>query len=307
MELARAEIAGSGNPVKAFKLNWRYYLALTKPTIALLVIVTMVPALFLAQDTLPSISVFLASLAGTFLASSSAGAFNHFVDQEVDRGMVRTKMRPLASGQLESRSGLYFAIALGVASVFILAVWTTEAAVWLALAANAFYVLFYTMYLKRRTAQNIVIGGAAGAVGPLIGWAAVTGNLFHWVPWALFFVIFLWTPPHFWALALKYKDDYGRAGIPMLPVVAGDDETRKQIYWYALGLIPVVALVYTSPLLGWGSLTVNLALTLYFVYLARRLYRSKSNDFAMPVFHYSCFYLFGIFGSIAIERLLTVL
>jgi heme o synthase len=307
MELVTTEIAGGESKEKVTPLNWRYYLALTKPTIGLLVVVTMVPALFLAQQTLPSLSVVFAALCGTFLASCSAGAFNHVVDLEVDRGMVRTRMRPLASGRLDGRSGLYFAVGLGFASILILSIWTTPAAVWLSVAANAFYVLFYTMYLKRRTPQNIVIGGAAGAVGPLIGWAAVAGDVSNWVPWALFGIIFLWTPPHFWALALKYKDDYGRAGIPMLPVVAGDEETRKQIYWYALSLVPVVGLVYTSPLLGWGSLAVNMMLTIYFAYLARKLYLAKTNDFAMPVFHYSCFYLFGIFGAITVERLLAVM
>ncbi|MCX6124308.1 MAG: heme o synthase, partial [Proteobacteria bacterium] len=224
------------------------------------------------------------------------------VDFDIDQQMIRTRKRPVASGKVQPLQAGFFATALGVLSIALLWHETTWLAAFVALAANAFYVLFYTMYLKRRTVQNIVIGGAAGAVGPLIGWAAVTGQI-GWPAWVLFAIIFIWTPPHFWALALKYKDDYAAAGVPMMPVIYGDDVTRRQMFFYSLALIPLVVSLSIYSGAGLLYLIPSLGLTLYFVWLAWKLWRTRDNVNAMPLFHYSCLYLFGIFGSLMIDCL----
>lgn len=285
--------------------TWRDYFNLTKPTITLLVVVTVLPGILLAVDgELPKMSLIVFSLVGTWLASSSAAVFNHLVDAEIDRHMVRTRRRPVASGRVPNTSAMIFGAVLGVMSFLVLALGASLVAAVIAVLANAFYVLFYTMYLKRRTEQNIVIGGAAGAVGPLIGWASVDSTI-GWPALVLFLIIFLWTPPHFWALALKYKDDYAAAGIPMMPVVRGEESTRRQILLYTLTLFPVVGsltwfgaagLVY---LLGAGIFTA------YFAFMAWKLFRSRDDKFAMPLFHYSCLYLFGVFGALIVDRLLS--
>jgi protoheme IX farnesyltransferase len=283
--------------------SWMDFFQLTKPTISLLVVVTVVPGLLLAIPAqIPSMNLIMAALIGTWLASSSAAVFNHLVDADIDQQMVRTRKRPVASGRVPNAQAALFATTLGVFSVAILGILTTWMAAFIAVAANAFYVLFYTMYLKRRTVQNIVIGGAAGAVGPLIGWAAVNGQV-GWPAWVLFAIIFFWTPPHFWALALKYKDDYAAAGVPMMPVVRGEDVTRKQMFLYTLCLIPLVVSISFFGAAGLIYLIPSLALTLYFVWLAWKLYRSRDNTHAMPLFHYSCLYLFGIFGSLMLDCL----
>lgn len=290
--------------VKARAVSWRDFFQLTKPTISLLVVVTVVPGLLLATpNSIPSMNLILAALIGTWLASSSAAVFNHLVDADIDQQMVRTRKRPVASGRVPNTSAALFAVILGLISFVMLWVLTTPTAALVALAANAFYVLFYTMYLKRRTVQNIVIGGAAGAVGPLIGWAAVDGQM-PWPAWVLFAVIFMWTPPHFWALALKYKDDYAAAGVPMMPVVYGDETTRRQMFYYTLGLIPLIASLSVFGVAGMIYLIPSLGLTLYFAWLAWRLMRSRTNHLAMPLFHYSCLYLFGIFGALMADALL---
>jgi protoheme IX farnesyltransferase len=289
--------------VRSQSASWMDYFQLTKPTISLLVVVTVIPGLLLASESIPSMRTILAALMGTWLASSSAAVFNHFVDSNIDQQMARTKRRPVASGRVQTSTALVFGTVLGLLSIAVLAWFTTIEAAVIAVAANVFYVVVYTMYLKPRTVQNIVIGGAAGAVGPLIGWAAVDGSL-GWPAWVLFAVIFMWTPPHFWALAIKYKDDYRAAGIPMMPVVRGDDVTRRQMFWYSLSLVPLVASLYWFGAAGWIYLLVSMSLTLVFVWLAWKLWRTKDNRHAMPLFHYSCLYLFGVFGALMADLLL---
>jgi heme o synthase len=287
--------------------SWRDYFQMTKPTITLLVVVTVFPGILLASPGhIPHMTLVLASLVGTWLASSSAAVFNHLVDADIDRNMTRTYRRPVASGRVVQRNAIIFATALGLLSVTILGFYTTWLAAVVAVAANAFYVLFYTMYLKRRTVQNIVIGGAAGAVGPLIGWASVEPTIGA-PAWLLFLVIFLWTPPHFWALAMKYKDDYAAAGVPMMPVVKGEESTRRQMFWYAASLIPVVASLFVMGAAGWIYLVIAMAFTLYFVWLAGKFMVTRDSGLAMPLFHYSCLYLFGVFGGLMIDRLAAVL
>lgn len=284
--------------------QWRNLLQMTKPTIGLLVVITAIPSLLLAEKAMPSLKVILGCLAGTMLASMSAGVFNHLVDAGLDFKMARTKRRPLPSGNTNPTQAAITATALGAISFTLLVLTTTWTAAWIALAANAFYVLIYTKFLKPRTPQNIVWGGAAGCVGPLIGWASVTGGV-AWPALVLFGIIFAWTPPHFWALALKYKGDYAQAGIPMYPVVYGDEKTRKAILGYTLTLVPLVISLFVFRAAGMVYLFPALAMTLYFVWLALRLYREHSNERAMGFFYYSCIYLFGVFGALALDSLIT--
>jgi protoheme IX farnesyltransferase len=260
--------------------------------------------MFLAAGAFPSPWLMLAATFGTFLSSASSSVFNHLLDSDLDQIMKRTRSRPVASKEVPEAIAFAFGIILGSLSLLILYFFTTPLAAAVALGANLFYALIYTLVLKRHTVQNIVIGGAAGAVGPLIGWAAVDATGIGWPAWTLFMVVFFWTPPHFWALALKYKSDYAQAKVPMLPVIAGDETTRKQMFLYCLTLIPIVFALYGGGQAGLIYLIPSMAATIYFVWLTFKLYRSHENTLAMPVFHYSCLYLFGIFGSLALDQLL---
>lgn len=283
----------------------RALFSMTKPTISLLVVITAIPGLLLASPRLPGLTVMFACLAGTMLASMSAGVFNHLVDIGIDHQMNRTKRRPLPSGTATQAGATAFALVLGFLSFGMLWHWTTPMAAWISLAANIFYVLVYTKYLKPRTPQNIVLGGAAGCVGPLIGWAAASGTI-GWPAWVLFGIIFMWTPPHFWALALKYKDDYAGAGIPMFPVVYGDEKTRLYILLYTIGLIPLVCALFIFRVAGLIYLVPAVAMTLYFAWLAARQYLEHNNSKSMSFFLYSCLYLFGIFGALSLDRLVQM-
>ena len=266
-------------------------------------VVTIIPALLLASQGLPPLITSLAALVGTYLASASASVFNHLLDADLDQVMNRTRGRPVPSGLVSPQGAFTFGAVLGAASLVVLYTWTTPLAATVAFLANAFYVLGYTLCLKRYTDQNIVIGGAAGAVGPLIGWAAMTGTI-GWPAWVLFAVIVLWTPPHFWALAIKYKNDYATANIPMLPVTRGDESARRHIFIYTLTLIPPIISLFTFGAAGPFYLVTSLGATLYFCWKAWQLYAKHDNSGAMPVFHYSCLYLFAIFGSLTIDRLM---
>ena len=286
--------------------GWRDYYQLTKPTISMLVVVTVVPSLLLAAGTAwPDALVSAVALIGTWLAAASAAVFNQLIDSDIDSEMMRTRARPLPSGRISAPIAAALGALLGIASFVLLYSLTTPLAAWVALAANAFYVLVYTAWLKRRTVQNIVIGGAAGAVGPLIGWAAVTGDL-AWPAWVLFAIICLWTPPHFWALALKYVKDYAAAGVPMMPVVRGEESTRWQMFVYTLTLIPAVASLTVFGVAGWTYFVLAMGMTIWFAVLAWRLYRSHASTSAMPLFHYSCFYLFGVFGALTMDQLMLL-
>lgn len=309
---ASSVIADTGFKTPMATATWRDYFQLTKPTISMLVVVTAVPAMLMpvmrgtntVGATLP---VAMAALLGTWLASASASVFNHLLDHDVDMNMGRTRGRPLPSGRISNQRAFWFAAVLGLFSWVILDFLASPVSAWTAVAANAFYVLVYTAFLKRRTVQNIVIGGAAGAVGPLIGWAACTndiGFVSAWPAWVLFAIIFLWTPPHFWALAIKYKSDYAAAHIPMMPVVRGEAATRWQMLLYTISLVPAVGSLYWYGAAGMVYLIPSMLLTLLFVRYAWRLWRTGDSALVMPLFHYSCFYLFGIFGSLTVDRLL---
>ena len=211
------------------------YYRLTKPRIVLLLLITTVPAMLLAAEGLPSLWLILATLVGGALAAGSANSINMYLDRDIDAIMRRTRQRPLPSHAIAPEHALRFGFVLGAIAFYFLAVVVNVLAAVLALSAIAFYVFVYTMWLKRTTAQNIVIGGAAGAVPALVGWAAVTGTL-AWPAVVLFGIVFVWTPPHFWALAMRFSGDYAAAGVPMLPVVRGEAETRRQILLYSLVL-----------------------------------------------------------------------
>lgn len=288
-----------------FIQSCRAYWQMTKPSIGMLVVITVIPTLLMAEGAVPQFSVAFAALVGTFLASASAGMFNHLVDSDIDSAMERTRKRPLPSGSVSSPMAFAIATLLGVVSFIMLWTMTTPLAAWISLAANAFYVLVYTMYLKRRTTQNIVIGGAAGSVGPLIGWAAVTGTI-GWPAWALFALVFLWTPPHFWALAIRYSEDYKRANVPMLPSVKGDATTRFQIFVYTATLIPVVAWLWISGETGWIFGLAAGFFSLRFAWMAFNMYRRRTNELAMPIFYYSLLYIFGVFGFLTLDRVVAI-
>jgi heme o synthase len=276
-----------------------------KPSIGMFVVITVIPSLIMAEHTLPAPLLAMATLVGTFLATSSAGMFNHLIDIRYDSIMERTKGRPLPLGSVSPQAAVVVASLLGIASFVVLFTLSSPLAAWIAVGANAFYVLAYTMYLKPRTVQNIVIGGAAGAVGPLIGWAAVTETI-GWPAWVLFLVIFFWTPPHFWALAIKYKDDYKKAGIPMLPSVKGVKVTKNNILGYTLLLLPVVASLWYFGAAGNFYLVVSGLLTLRFCQLAYRLWRSRDESLAMGVFYFSLLFILGVFVSLTIDRVMSL-
>lgn len=276
-----------------------------KPTIALLVVVTAVPAMVMAAQGLPDPIVFIATLVGTMMSAAAAGVFNQVIDADIDLTMQRTKSRPLPTQQVSKPQAVSFGALLTGASFILLYEAASPLAAWISLAANAFYVVIYTIILKRRTVQNIVIGGAAGAVGPLIGWAAITNTL-AWPAWALFIIIFLWTPSHFWALAIKYKDDYASANVPMLPVVKGEENTRFQIFIYGLTLLPPVIWLYAGGAAGLVYLIPALVLTLIYCYKCAKLYFSHSSASAMNVFLYSCVYLFALFAVLSVDQALLL-
>lgn len=279
------------------------FLALTKPTIMLLVLITGFLTLFVIPDAQPSIGVVLATVVGTALASGSANALNMYFDRDIDQIMKRTQTRPIPAGKVTPTEALIFGIALGIISVALLWTTTNALAALIALSGILFYVCVYTLFLKRRTPQNIVIGGAAGSVAPLIAWAAVTGTV-ELPAVLLFLVIFLWTPPHFWALALLASEDYARAGVPMMPVVRGHDETRKQIFIYTALLVPLTIAFYVIDFTGLIFLISGLALAGIFLQKAWKLLKDKSRESARDVFFYSIFYLALLFVALLIDHVL---
>ncbi len=278
------------------------YVALTKPRVISLLLVTTAATMFVA-DPSPSLGLLLATLAGGYLAAGGAGAINHYIERDIDARMSRTSRRPLPSGRIEPRAALWFGIALGALSFALFALAVNLPAALLAMAGLLGYVFVYTLWLKPRTTQNIVIGGAAGAVPPLVGWAAATGGLDP-SAFYLFAIVFYWTPPHFWALALLIKDEYARTGIPMLPVVDGEAETRRQILLYGWLLLAITALPIAGGLFGMIYAVAATVLNLAFLWLCIRLYRRSDRRSAALLFHYSLAYLALLFCAMAIDRVL---
>ncbi len=281
----------------------RSYVRLTKPRIILLLLITTVPAMILAERGLPSVWLIVATVVGGAVAAGSANAINMYLDRDIDEIMARTRQRPIPRHAIEPEQALGFGFLLGAVSFVFLATAVNVLAATLSLAAIAFYVFVYTMWLKRSTTQNIVIGGAAGAAPALVGWAAVTGTLSA-PAWLLFAIVFLWTPPHFWALAMRYSGDYAAAGVPMLPVVKGETETRRQILLYALVLFAVTLVLAPVADLGPVYLVASLLLGGAFVYRALVLWRWPSPERSWAVFRFSLVYLAALFGAVAADALL---
>ncbi len=277
------------------------WVELTKPSIISLVLFTGLPALLMAAGPgWPEARVFWGALAGITLSAASAASFNHYFDRDIDALMRRTQTRPLPSGALPPIAALSLGFVLAGAAWAVLMLTTNLLASALAMNNIFYYAIVYTVWLKRRTPQNIVIGGGAGASAPLIAWAAVTGRLDP-PAWLLFGIIFLWTPPHFWALSLYRRDDYARAGIPMLPVTHGEAETRRQILGYTLVLVPVTLGVAPLAGLSWVYLVPATLLGALFLWLAVRLYRKPSTPHAMQMFRFSILYLFALFMMMTVD------
>jgi heme o synthase len=282
---------------------WRDYATLTKPRIMTLLLLTGACGMIVGAQGWPSTSLFVATMAGLALACGGASALNHVLDADIDRLMgKRTQLRPVAAGRIEPGRALEFGLALSAFSFVLLASTVNVLTAGLALAGNVFYVVVYTRWLKRSTPQNIVIGGAAGAVPPLVGWAAATGNL-TMPALFLFLIVFFWTPPHFWALALLIRDGYAAAKVPMLPVVRGERETLRQIVVYTLVLIAVTLLPFASGTLGAGYALAALTLGGIFLALTLRLRRAPSRPRASLLFHYSLLYLALLFVAMAVDVL----
>jgi heme o synthase len=278
------------------------YVALTKPRIIELLLVTTVPTMIVAERGLPSLWLVAATVLGGTLAAGGANAMNMVADRDIDRVMVRTRNRPLASGRLTARAALTFAVGIELAAFGFLWATVNLLSAVLAVAACLFYVFVYTLWLKRSSASNIVIGGAAGAVPVLVGWTAVTNSL-DWPPVVLFAVIFYWTPPHFWALAIRYRDDYARAHVPMLPVVASLRTTALRILVYTL-LLWALTLSF-APVAGMGDIYIAAALVLggVFTWLTIGLLRDRTPQAAMRVFTWSITYITLLFAAIALDEL----
>jgi heme o synthase len=278
------------------------YITLTKPGIMSLLLTTTFCAMLIAEKGLPPLWLVVVTLLGGVLASGGASVLNCYIDRDIDGEMSRTRNRAIVAGRVSPQAALIYGVTLSTIAVLMLGIWVNWLAAMLALAGNLFYVFVYTLWLKRSTPYNIVIGGAAGAAPPLVGWAAVTGDLAP-LAWGLFLIVFAWTPPHFWALALLKQGEYTRAAVPMLPVVRGELETRRQILLYTV-ILGVGCVALTPFGLGWIYLAGAIVLNGLFLAYAVLLYRKPSKRAARQMFFYSLWYLAGIFAVAVIDRVL---
>ena len=302
-DLAGALEVGGRSGERPLLATVRDYIALTKPRIISLLLLTTVATMIVADPAGPALAAVLWTMLGGYLAAGGAGAINHYLDRERDARMARTRGRPLVSGRIEPWHGLVFGILLGALATIQLALTVNPLSAALALAGLLGYVLVYTAWLKPLTPQNIVIGGAAGAVPPLVGWAAATGGLAVDALYP-FGIVFLWTPPHFWALSLLIKDDYARTGVPMLPVVKGEAATRRQILAYTLVLVAFTLLPVATGFFGAIYLVAALILGGAFTALALRLLHSPSRPAALRLYLASLAYLALLFCAMAADRVI---
>jgi len=284
----------------------RQYLELTKPRVVALIVFTAIIGMFLAVPGLPPLREAVAGTLGIWLAAASAAAFNHLIDQRIDKLMARTSHRPLATGALTPTQVLVFALVLGTLSMAILVVFDNVLTALLTFCSLIGYAVVYTAYLKRATPQNIVIGGAAGAAPPVLGWAAVTGQV-HPYALLLFLIIFIWTPPHFWALAIFRRDDYARAQVPMLPVTHGVTYTRWHVLFYTVLLVVITVLPYLTGMSGLFYLGGALVLGAAFLWYAIRLMNPPDDFFPMRVFNYSIVYLMALFAFLLVDHYLPAM
>lgn len=278
----------------------RAYVALTKPVIILMLLVTTVPAMVVADKGWPGTWLVVATLVGGTLSAAGANTINCWYDRDIDSVMRRTRTRPLVTGQIQPASALAFGISLGLGAFLFLAYTTTIEAAALSSCALLFYVFVYTMWLKRRTPQNIVIGGAAGAFPPMVGWAAVTGDV-SLASVIMFVIVFMWTPPHFWALSLKLKDDYAEAGVPMLSVTAGPEYTRGQILLYTIALVASTFTLIPAADLSWIYGGTCLVAGAAFTWYAWKLWRQPETESPMTVYKFSLLYLALVFVAMGID------
>jgi len=286
-------------------LSWKNYLALCKPRVVALIVFTVIVGMLLATPGLPPLSNFIYGIVGIALSASSAAAINHFIDQKADAEMGRTKGRPLPMGELSSWHVLTFAGIIGVSGILLLIIKINILTAFLTFLSLIGYAVIYTVYLKKMTPQNIVIGGAAGAAPPVLGWAAITGEV-HPHALLLFLIIFVWTPPHFWALAIARREEYAKADIPMLPVTHGVEFTRLQILLYTILLLITTLLPYLTGMSGLIYLVTAVVLGIGFIYFAVQMMRKKDNKTAMRTFGYSIVYLMLIFAALLIDHYVPV-
>jgi len=282
--------------------SWSQYYKLTKPKVVYLIVFTAMVGMLLASDGFVPLDIFIFGLLGIGLAAASGAAINHVVDEHIDALMERTKNRPLPTGGLSQGKALTFALLLGAIGIGILFLFINTLTAILTFFSLVGYALIYTMYLKRATPQNIVLGGAAGAAPPLLGWTAVTGQV-ETEALLLFLIIFIWTPPHFWALAIRRREEYAKADIPMLPVTHGVDFTKIQILLYTILLFVVTLMPFVIQMSGLIYLAGAISLGLGFIYFAIKLYREKEpNAIAMKTFGYSIFYLSWLFAFLLVDH-----
>lgn len=293
--------------VADYQFDWRQrvkdFFILSKPIIVLLLLVTTYGGLVAGGKAWPSASLTFWTLFGGALAAAGSSALNQYIDRELDKNMQRTSKRPLADGRLTAPEGLSYGLALCLVSYYVMAGYVNLLAAMLSLVGIFYYVFFYSVWLKKATVQNIVIGGGAGAIPPMVGWAAATGEL-TLAAWILFAIIFMWTPPHFWALAIVRKNDYARAGVPMLPVVEGEEKTRRQILIYTVELIAVTLLLPIFNLAGIIYLISALVLGAFLFYAAWKVFREGGNKVAWMMYRWSSMYLAFIFLALILDSVL---
>jgi len=271
--------------------NIKDYTTLTKPKVNLLLVITALSAIFLASNNLPSIQVLVAVVVGGTLASGGAGAINHSIDKDIDNTMKRTSKRPVAGDRISRTNALIFGIILNLLSFLILFLLTNILAAFMAISGTLFYILIYSLWLKKKTIHNIVIGGAAGCFPPLVGWAAVTGNL-SLSAWYLFAIIFFWTPPHFWALAMLMKDDYSNAKIPMLPSVVGIDATFKPMMLHTITLVLLtLTMALINEKLGLIYLISCSIIGVYYIYITFKISKDYTKEENLKVYKFSLIYM----------------
>lgn len=281
-------------PRIAFRQRFMDFLILTKPIVVLLLLATTITALIAGWGGWPPLSLTLYTLLGGALAAGGSSALNQFIDRDLDKNMQRTEKRPLAAGRMYPAEGLAFALALCLLSYYVLASFVNLVAALLSLAGIFYYVFIYSVWLKKATVQNIVIGGGAGAIPPMVGWAAATGRI-DLVSILLFAIVFFWTPPHFWALAIVRKSDYARAGVPMLPVVHGEAETRRQIWIYTWLLVGITLLLPVFKLSGTIYLASAIVLGLWLIWGAWRVFKKEGNKVAWQMYRWTSMYLLFLF------------
>ena len=291
---------------QSFIDNWSAYLACCKLKVIFLIMFTALVGMLLSVDGIPPLSKVFWGLLGIGLAAAAGAALNHVIDEEIDQRMERTMNRPVATGELEPRNVMIFAITLAVLSAVILYVFVNTLTMMLTLASMIGYAVIYTMFLKRTTPQNIVIGGAAGAAPPVLGWTSITGEL-NSEALLLFLIIFVWTPPHFWALAIKRQKEYARAKVPMLPVTHGIALTKLHVVLYTILLILVTLMPFVVFMSGTIYLAGAISLGLGFAYYAWKLYSTDGDEFAMKTFGYSIFYLTALFGFLLLDHYVRII